>query len=93
MIIEILDPTYEDDASSFRYAPGLENLKNATVGIISNGKKGTFHFFNTMENLLKKKYKVAKVILVVKNNYSAPAEEKIMKEVKNWDVTIAGVGD
>ena len=93
MMIEVLDPTYEDDVSSFRYAPGLENLKNATVGIISNGKKGTFHFFNTMENLLKKKYKVGKVIRVVKKNYSAPAEEKIMKEVKNWDATIAGVGD
>ena len=93
MMIKVLDPTYEDDVSSFRYAPGLENLKNATVGIISNGKKGTFHFFNTMENLLKKKYKVGKVIRVVKKNYSAPAEEKIMKEVKKWDATIAGVGD
>tara|TARA_B100001540_G_scaffold181141_1_gene159813 strand:- start:162 stop:443 length:282 start_codon:yes stop_codon:yes gene_type:complete len=93
MMIEVLDPTYEDDGSSFRYASGLENLENATVGIISNGKKGTFHFFNTMENLLKKKYKVGKVIRVVKKNYSAPAEEKIMKEVKNWDATIAGVGD
>ena len=92
-MIEVLDPTYEDDVSSFRYAPGLENLKNATVGIISNGKKGTFHFFNTMENLLKKKYKVGKVIRVVKKNYSAPAEENILKEVKNWDAAIAGVGD
>ena len=81
-MIEVLDPTYEDDASSFRYAPGLENLKNATVGIISNGKKGTFHFFNSMENLLKNKYKVGKVIRVIKNNYRAPAEEDIMREVK-----------
>ena len=93
MMIEVLDPTYEDDASSFRYAPGLDNLKSATVGIISNGKKGTSHFFNAMEDLLKKKYKVGKVIRVVKKNYSAPADEKIMKEVKNWDATIAGVGD
>ena len=92
-MIEVLDPTYEDDVSSFRYAPRLENLKNATVGIISNGKKGTSHFFNAMENLLKKKYKVGKVIRVVKKNYSAPAEEEIMKEVKKWDAAIAGVGD
>ena len=92
-MIEVLDPTYEDDGSSFRYASGLENLETAPVGIISNGKKGTFHFFNTMENLLKKKYKVGKVIRVVKKNYSAPAEEKIMMEVKNWDAAIAGVGD
>ena len=93
MMIEVLDPTYENDASSFRYAPGLVSLNSATVGIISNGKKGTYHFFNAMENMLKKKYKVGKVIRVIKKNYSAPAEEKIMKEVKNWDATIAGVGD
>ena len=93
MMIEVLDPTYENDASSFRYAPGLVSLNSATVGIISNGKKGTYHFFNAMENMLKKKYKVGKVIRVIKKNYSAPAEEKIMKEVKKWDATIAGVGD
>ena len=92
-MIEVLDPTYEDNASPFRYAPGLDNLYSATIGVISNGKKGTYHFFNAIENLLKKKYKVGKVIRVVKKNYSAPAEEKIMKEVKNWDATIAGVGD
>ena len=92
-MIEVLDPTYEDDTNSFRYAPRLENLNSLTVGIISNGKKGTSHFFNAMENLLKNKYKVGKVIRVVKNNYSAPAEEKIIKEVKKWDATIAGVGD
>ena len=43
MTIEVLDPTYEGDTSSFKYAAGLKNLKGATVGIISNGKKGTFH--------------------------------------------------
>ena len=93
MMIEVLDPTYEDNTSSFRLAPGINNLKGATVGIISNGKKGTFHFFNALEDLLTKKYKSGEVIRVVKKNYSAPAEEEIMKEVKKWDAAIAGVGD
>ena len=92
-MIEVLDPTYEDDVNSFRYAPGLDNLNSATVGIISNGKKGTFHFFNALEDLLKKKYKAGEVIRVIKKNYSAPAEEEIMKEVRNWDAAITGVGD
>ena len=93
MTIEVLDPTYDGDTSSFTYAEGLENLKGATVGIISNGKKGTFHFFNALEDLLVKKHQAGKVIRVVKKNYSAPAEEEIMKEVKKWDAAIAGVGD
>ena len=93
MTIEVLDPTYESDISSFKYAAGLKNLKGATVGIISNGKKGTFHFFNALENLLVKKPQAGEVIRVVKKNYSAPAEEDIMTEVKKWDAAIAGVGD
>jgi len=93
MAIEVLDPTYEGDTSSFKYAAGLKNLEGATVGIISNGKKGTFHFFNALEDLLKKKYKVGEVLRVVKKNYSAPAEEEIMEKVKKWDAAIAGVGD
>ena len=93
MTIEVLDPTFEGDTSSLKYAAGLENLKGATFGIISNGKKGTFHFFNTLEDLLVKKHQAGEVIRVVKKNYSAPAEEEIMKEVKKWDATIAGVGD
>ena len=93
MTIEVLDPTYEGDTSSFKYAAGLKNLEGATVGIISNGKKGTFHFFNALEDLLKKKYKVGEVLRVVKKNYSAPAEEEIMEEVIKWDAAIAGVGD
>ena len=93
MTIEVLDPTFEGDNSSFKYAAGLENLKGATVGLISNGKKGTFHFFNELEDLLPIQYKTGKVITVVKKNYSAPAEEDIMKEVYKWDAAIAGVGD
>jgi len=93
MAIEVLDPTYEGDTSSFKYAAGLKNLEGATVGIISNGKKGTLHFFNALEDLLKNKYKVGEVLRVVKKNYSAPAEEEIMEEVKKWDAAIAGVGD
>ena len=93
MTIDVLDPTYEGDTSSFTYAEGLENLKEATVGIISNGKKGTSHFFNSLEDLLVKKHQAGEIIRVVKKNYSAPAEEEIMKEVKKWDAAIAGVGD
>ena len=93
MTIEVLDPTFDGDTNSFKYAAGLKNLKGATVGIISNGKKGTLHFFNALEDLLTKKYKAGKIIRVVKKNYSAPAEEEIMTEVKKWDAAIAGVGD
>ena len=93
MTIEVLDPTHEGDSREFKIASGLKNLKGTRIGIISNGKRGTLPFFNALEELLKSKYEVREVIRVVKKNYSAPAEEEIMTEVKKWDAVIAGVGD
>ena len=93
MTIEVLDPTHEGDSREFKIASGLKDLKGSRIGIISNGKRGTYHFFNALEELLKSKYEVKEVIRVVKKNYSAPAEEEIMTEVKKWDAVIAGVGD
>ena len=93
MTIEVLDPTHEGDLRAFKIASGLKELKGAKVGLISNGKRGTYPFFNSLEELLKTKYEVGDVIRVVKKNYSAPAEEEIMTEVKKWDAVIAGVGD
>ena len=93
MTIEVLDPTHEGDSREFKIASGLKDLKGSRLGIISNGKRGTYSFFNALEELLKSKYEVKEVIRVVKKNYSAPAEEDIMTEVKKWDAVIAGVGD
>ena len=93
MTIEVLDPTHEGDSREFKIASGLKDLKGSRIGLISNGKRGTLPFFNAIEELLKSKYEVKEVIRVVKKNYSAPAEEEIMTEVKKWDAVIAGVGD
>ena len=93
MTIEVLDPSHEGDSRELNIASRLKELKGAKVGLISNGKRGTYPFFNALEELLKTKYEVGDVIRVVKKNYSAPAEEEIMTEVKKWDAVIAGVGD
>ena len=93
MTIEVLDPTHEGDSREFKIASGLKDLKGSRIGIISNGKRGTYSFFNALEELLKSKYEVKEVIRVVKKKNSAPAEEEIMTEVKKLDAVIAGVGD
>ena len=93
MSIQVLNPTHEGDFKSFKAAEGLKSLKGAKVGIISNGKKGTFHFFNALEELLIKNHGVKKVIRVVKKNSRAPAESQIFTEVKKWDAVVAGIGD
>ena len=66
MTITILDPTHEEDSKVFQMASGLKNLKGARIGFISNGKKGTYPFFNVLESLLKNEYEVGEVVRVVK---------------------------
>ena len=93
MTIRVLDPTSEATPQALKPAPRLRSLKGQTVGLISNGKEGTAGFFAHLDRLLRERYQVANVILRTKANYSAPAEESIIDEVRNWDLAIAGLGD
>ncbi len=93
MQIEILDPTHESDTRAFAPAQRLETLAGATVGIVSNGKKGTRPFFDAVERELVERHGVAKVVRLTKANYSAPAEPGILNEAERWQALIAGVGD
>jgi hypothetical protein len=91
--IEFLDPSYEHRGAAFKQAARLATLQGTTVGLISNGKEGTRGFFDALEQLLVETYGVANVVRTVKNNYSAPADPRIVAQAKSWDAAIAGVGD
>jgi len=93
MGIEVLDPSHEDDARAFTAATRLETLKGATIGVISNGKKGTQPFFDALERELRERYGVARVVRLTKSNYSAPVEPALLNEAERWQALIAGVGD
>ena len=93
MSIKVLDPSHEDDARAFTPAQRLESLQGATVAIISNGKKGTQPFFDAFERELIDGHGVAKVVRLIKSNYSAPVEPELLNEAERWQALIAGVGD
>jgi hypothetical protein len=93
MGIEVLDPSHESDARAFAPAKRLHRLEGATVGILSNGKKGTKPFFDAVERELRDRYGVAKVVRLTKANYSAPAEPELLDAAGRWQALIAGVGD
>ena len=93
MNIEVLDPTYGGGAAAFALAGRLETLRGKTVGIISNGKKGTKPFFAALEKELREAVGVAQVVLLTKGNYSAPAEQEIMAQAATWDAAFTGIGD
>ncbi len=93
MSIEFLDPTHESGAAPFSLAKRLTTLKGATVGIVSNGKKGTRPFFDAVERELIERLGVANVVRTTKSNYSAPAEAEIMTQTERWQALISGIGD
>ena len=91
--MRVLDPTLEEIATGFVRPPRLRDLRGATVGIISNGKEGTAHFFAHLERVLRERFGVTDIVHRVKGNLSAPAERAIMDEAAGWDAAITGVGD
>ena len=93
MTICVLNPTSESVVATLHLAPRLSSLEGKTVGLISNGKEGTAVFFAHVERLLRERYRVAEVVLRIKSNYSAPAEDEIIDEARGWDLAISGLGD
>ena len=93
MIMQVLDPTFEEIAAGFVRPPRLRNLRGATIGVISNGKEGTAYFFAHLEHMLRSRYGVADVVQRIKVSLSTPAERAIMDEAAQWDAAITGVGD
>lgn len=93
MSIQILNPTYDEAAAGFEPARRLDDLAGLTLGIVSNGKRGTLAFFDALDAELREQHGVAEVVRVVKPNYSAPAGDEIMDAAQTWHALVAGIGD
>lgn len=91
--MEFLDPTHESDARAFALAPRLATLEGKIVAIVSNGKKGTRPFFDALEKEFFERYRVAEVVRLTKDNYSAPAEPPLLRDSARWHALVSGIGD
>jgi len=92
-MIRVLDPTNEMKAAGSKPAPRPASLAGKTVGFISNGKEGTKGYFAQLERMLREELGVANVVWRTKSNYSAPADQHIVDEIKTWHAVVTGVGD
>ena len=93
MSLRVLDPTNEAAPPLGKNAPRLASLAGKTVGFISNGKEGTKGFFAHLDRMLRDELGVARVVLRVKSNYSAPADQDIVDEIARWHAVVTGIGD
>ena len=92
-MITVLRPDHDDDVAPLDLPRRPRDLAGATVGIISNGKANTRPFFDHLDALLRREWRVADVVRRTKANYSAPAERDLIAETAGWAVMFAGVGD
>ena len=93
MTFRVLDPTSEKAPPLGQLAPRLATLEGKTIGFISNGKEGTAGYFAHLDRMLRQEFGVADVVFRRKSNYSAPADARIIDEIKNWQAVVTGVGD
>lgn len=92
-MITALDPTFDEEPTTFVLPDRPTTLVGATVGVISNGKQGTKPFFDHLERILRDEWGVASVVRLTKSNYSAPAEAELINISAGWAVMFAGLGD
>ena len=93
MTFEVLDPTYDESATSLEAAGRIPSLDGQVVGIISNGKHHTRPFFAALDDELRDTYGAADVVAVTKPNYSAPAGDDILDRATESNALVSGIGD
>ena len=93
MTYRVLDPTNETAPPLGQTAPRPGSLAGKTIGIVSNGKRGTHGFFAHLDRMLREEFGVADVVLRQKSNYSAPADRDIVDEIARWRAVVTGIGD
>ena len=91
--MELLGPSHEQFPHPSTVPNRLKTFQGAGIGLLSNGKENTAPFFDRVETILRDEYEVADVVRRIKSNYSAPAEDELMREAMGWDAVLSGVGD
>lgn len=89
----ILNPTAEIDPSPASLAPRPGSLLERRIGLLSNGKAGVEPLFDHLESLLRREWRAADVVRAVKDNYSAPAEAGLIRDLARCHLIVTGVGD
>ncbi len=93
MTLRVLDPRLEADGEALRLAPPLASLNGALIGMIDNAKIGTERFFDFVEEILRKDYRVREVIRRRKPDSSRPVPPQMLAELSGADAMLSAIGD
>ena len=92
MTIRVLDPRVDPEREPLELAPPLAALDGATIGLLDNAKIGTAHFYNYLEDLLRK-HGVREFIRRRKPDTSRPVPPEMLAELAVSDAIVSGIGD
>jgi hypothetical protein len=90
----LLDPTDKVERTRKEFAPRLDTLSGATIGLLDISKsKGSF-FLDRVEEVLRQQYGVKEVLRRMKPTVTRPAPESIKVELtEKCDAVIEALSD
>ncbi len=88
-----IDPTAGGNKARIALAPRPMDLAGKVVGLLDNTKEQADIIFETVADVLRSRYRVAKVIIRRKEAFSRPATEALLNEMaKEVQVAAAALG-
>ena len=93
MPMRVLDPTFEEAAVTSARPARLASLAGRTVGLLDNGKIRVRELLDSVEEELRSRYGVARVLRFKKPDASRPAPPEVLAAMGSCEAVISAVGD
>jgi hypothetical protein len=93
MRMRVLDPTFEETAVAAARPARLASLAGRTVGLLDNGKIRAHELLDSVEEELRSRYGVARVLRFKKPDASRPAPPEVFAAMGPCEAMISAVGD
>jgi hypothetical protein len=93
MPIIVLDPTDTSETQPNQLAPRLTSLKARRLGVLDNRKANADRLFDLVEAILRERHAVEVVVRYQKPDFSRPAPDSMLRDLRECEAVITGVGD
>ena len=89
----VLDPTANSETQPNQLAPRLSSLQGRKLGVLDNRKANADRLFDLVGAILRERYAAEVVVRCQKPDFSRPAPESMLRELRDCEAVITGVGD
>ena len=93
MPIIVLDPTADSDTSTNQLAPRLTSLDGRKLGVLDNRKANADRLFDLVDAILRERYGTDVLVRCQKPDFSRPAPDALLQDLRAAEAVITGVGD